>query len=148
MKNRQRKDPIATAMSACTVLTASEIEMLTKPIHEAQEAMRKGMGTERHFESLCSALHVSKGFDKSSGFKVLTDYANPAEAALMGIARRASESGAWKSVTLYADELDAISLLVSVHVAQLKQVTYGEYVAAVNFVIAKIRSTGGDVTVV
>lgn len=69
----------------------------------------------------------------------------PIARALVAVEQRATAAGPWRTPTLYAAEIDAISTLVDVHLYQLQQLSYGEFRAVYQKTIGQVRTQGGQV---
>ena len=138
---------IADAQSRASKLLHRELKAITEPMRHAVNQARKGLLVERQWLVLCSALNVGQAIEAGGVVRGLIPQLDAAHDALQAINDRATanETRPWKQPTLYAAEIDAINTLVTVHIYQLKQVSYGEYQEAWRLATARVKSAGGRV---
>ena len=140
---------LATVTSRVALVDKDDQASVTQPIDQAFTAMRQAVGSEQDWAYLCSAINVAQAIEKQGVVKGLCGHFHLAELALEAIKKRAadqpSHQGQWHPVELYIDEIDAIKDGITLHKFQLKNLSTGEVIKALNYAQAEIRSSGGKV---
>lgn len=143
---RELLNPIRVAINAATRLTDAEIAGVMQSIDAAAEAMRTGTATAANWLNLVTAAQVAICIEEQGLVRGLYEPLHEADRALAAIEARArAATGQWSAPTLYAAELLAIRELVHLHRFQIRQLSAGEFRAAVRRAIALQRSRGGRV---
>jgi hypothetical protein len=139
----QPTDPIALAYKRAALVTASELASITAPLEVALKALREGAATEWHWSLLASAINCAMAIEKQGVVKGLHAELRAAELALESIACRANAGGAWQATAPYYVELDAIETAIKLHKFQLRKLSGGEVIKALDYAEAKVRNSGG-----
>lgn len=139
--------PMRIATGQATRLTAKELASITGPLTTATEAMAQGKGDRRVWEHLCSALNTGRAIEAGRVVRGMAGHFDDIERVLEAIAARAGEHNTpptWTAPALRFNEMEAVRLLAELHTFQLSQLSYGEYRAAVELAIARVRSGKGE----
>lgn len=138
-------DPLRVARNQATTLTDAELAQISGPIRAAFDALRRGAATDDHWCVLAGALRMAQNIERQGVVRGLAHHLRAADAALAAVEQRATRTDHWRTPTLYAAEIDAISTLVDVHLYQLQQLSYGEFRAVYQQTIGQVRTQGGQV---
>ena len=139
--------PLRIATGQATRLTAKELATITRPLTAAAEAMAQGKGDRRAWEHLCSALNTGRAIEAGRVVRGMAGHFDNIERVLEAIAARAGEHDTpttWTAPALRSCEMAAVRLLAELHTFQLSHLSYGEYRAAVDLAIARVRSGKGE----
>lgn len=140
--------PLAIARGQASCLTQAELDTALSGAREACRLLALGRGTQAHWISLCSALNVARAIEDGGAVRGLTEHLDSIERAINAISRRACKSeqlDTWTPPALWAAEIDAIRLLVTLYTHQLKHLSYAEYQAAWRLATARVQSARGQV---
>lgn len=136
---------MATVKNRVALVTAADQASVTAPIDAAFQAMRESIGGEWHWAMLCSAVNCAMAIEKQGVVKGLRGHLHSAELALQAISQRAMANGHWQATEVYVAEIEAIDTAIDLHKFQLKKLSTGEVIKALDYAQAEVRSTGGKV---
>lgn len=125
-------------------LTEPEVREAITPAQTCLAKLREGVATEDQHTVLATSLLLALEIERSGIVRGLQEHLASARAALDAIRARALASGVWRATPLYFFELQALQDAVELHEFQLRQLSAGELNTAVNRLIARTRSTGGQ----
>lgn len=134
-----------TALYRAARLTDAEIRETLAPAHACLARLREGVATEDQHAVLSTCMQVAMSIEDGGIVRGLREHIAAAQAALSTIRARALASGAWRPTSLYFHELDALRDAVEFHEHQLRYLSAGELHAIVGKLIARTRSSGGQV---
>lgn len=134
---------MALVCQRVALVTPAELAEVMAPLHAASRALREGVATEWQWSVLASSINAAMAVEKQGVVKGLHEHLHAAELALQGIYRRAMQGGTWRPTALYYLELDVINTAVDLHEFQLKQLSHGEVIRALDYAQAEVRSSGG-----
>lgn len=137
--------PLVIATTRAAPLTTAEITRLTRGIYEAVEKARTGHMTEGGWYRLCTALNEGQAIEAGGVVRGLSERLDAAHDVLDAIAQRAETTGKWVPPTLWANELECLRELADLYKFQLGQLSYGEYRAARDLAVARVKSAKGQV---
>ena len=138
-------DTMKLASHRAARLSQAEVAEVMQPLRQAFQALREGVASEWHWSIAASAVNAAKAIERQGVVKGLHEHLRSADAALQAIYTRAMATGPWRPTPLHWHELDAIHAAVDLHEYQLKQLSRGEVLRAIDKAAAEIRSTGGRV---
>ena len=134
-------DTILIAMHRASKPDASNVQEIHAAMQASFKALREGVATELQWSILAGSLDVSKAIERQGVVRGLSEHLASAEQALQAIYNRARMSDGWHPPVLHFHELDAIREFVDLLYAyQLRQLSRGEFLAAINSAKGKIRS--------
>lgn len=139
---------IDVAVGKATRLSEKELDTALAGPSDAARMLTLGRGNQEHWITLCTALNVAKAIESGGTVRGLTEHLVHIERALNSISRRACKNeqlDSWSAPALYATEIDAVHLLVTLYKYQLKQLAYAEYQAAWRLATARVQSSQGQV---
>ena len=140
---------MATVKARVALITTADLADVMDPIDKAFTAMRQAVGSEMDWAHLCSAINVAQGVEKQGIVRGIYGHLHAAELALQAIKQRAmtqpTRMGNWAPVELHIDEIEIIKEAILLHKYQLKKLSTGEAMRAINYAQAEVRSTGGTV---
>jgi hypothetical protein len=108
----------------------------------ASKAMREGVASEKHWSILAGGVSMAQAIESQGVVRGMKEHWDSTEQALDTIFKRARSTGAWKSPTLYFDEIDMITAFVNLHGFQVRRLSHGEYRAAIASAGGQIRASG------
>lgn len=138
-------DVMSTVRNRVALVTPADQASVTAPLDAALKAMREGNGGEWHWAHLRSAVNCAMAVEKQGVVKGLRDHLHSAELALQAISQRAMANGCWQATEVFDAEIEAIDTAIDLHKFQLKNLSTGEVIKALDYAQAEIRSTGGKV---
>lgn len=141
----QLANPFLAARNGATKLTQCELNAIIPPVKAAFIQLLRGLGRDDDWCILAGALSVAANIERLGVVKGLKGQLDAADRALTAIEVRASESGEWRSPTLYSEEIYALDALLFVHTYQLKQLSFSEYRRALDTAEAQHRTKGVQV---
>lgn len=120
-------NPFLVARNHATLLTADELATMATPLRAAAERMRRGLASDNDWALLGGSLQLAMAIERQGVVRGLAGHLDEIDRALVAIEARATQAGVWQAPTLYFHELDAVQLLLDLHLYQLQQLTYGEF---------------------
>ncbi len=148
MKRAARKprtvyaDPMRVARNMATTLTPAELAQISVPVRAAFDRLRKGAATSNDWRVLAGSLMIARNIERQGVVRGLAEHLDSADRALVAVEARATDTGTWRSPTLYASEIEAIDTFVDLHLFQLKQLSYAEFKAAHRTTEGQARTRG------
>jgi malonyl CoA-acyl carrier protein transacylase len=146
---RPRWPASANTMSIATrraaLVTAQDLHTVMAPLKEAMKALREGVATDWQWSMLASSINCAKAIEQQRVVRGLGEHLSSAELALEAVYKRAMATRAWRTTALHWHELDAIQAGIELHEFQLKQLSTGEVIRALDLAQAEVRSSGGKV---
>jgi hypothetical protein len=139
------RNPITVAMRRASKIPADEVATVMLPIAESFTAMREGVATEPQWLILAGSVELALAIERQGVVRGVAGHLTAAEAALAAIKHRAMERGAWRSTSLYWQEIEALDTFLAIHKYQLENLSEGEWQRAANQAEAVVRSAGGQV---
>jgi hypothetical protein len=119
-----------------------DVDDVMRIMTAAGKAMREGVATEMHWSILAGGVSMGQAIERQRVVRGMAGHLVSTEQALNTIFKRAHSTGAWKSLTLYFDEIDMITAFINLHSFQVRQLSRGEYRAAIASAGGEIRSSG------
>ena len=138
-------NPFLVARNHATLLTADELATMATPLRAAAERMRRGLASADDWALLSGSLQMARTIEAQGVVRGLAGHLDEIDRALVAIEARATQAGAWQAPTLYFHELDAVRLLLDLHLYQLQHLTFGEFRRAHDITAAQMRSRGVQV---
>lgn len=139
------KNPIRTALAYGTRLSAQELEDVVRPFKQCLAAARAGVATHIQHLVLHTQTILAVEIESTRIVRGLAGHIAQAQAALESWEQRAMTSGTWLPTALEFAEQDTLATFMDVHEYQLQQLSAGEIYRASQRMIARARSTGGEV---
>lgn len=129
---------------ARTVPTTA-IAVAMSSIVSSFKALREGVATESQWHILAGSVELSLAIERQGTVLGLAGHLTAAEAALVGIKRRAMERGTWRPVQPHWQEIEDVETFVALHTHQLEVLGAEERQRALQQAEAIVRSAGGQV---
>jgi len=133
------------ARSQATRLTPDELAKVMVPLRGALDQLRRGLASDNDWALLGGSLQLAMAIERQGVVRGLAGHLDEIDRALVAIEARATHAGAWQAPTLYFHELDAVQLLLDLHLYQLQHLTFGEFRRAHDTTAAQMRSRGVQV---
>jgi len=130
------------ALGRAALLTGNEITDIMSPVRTAAVAMRTGRATRKQWELLAGQVDVATAIEDLGIVKGLRSFIAAADLALQHINARCYRAGHWRTPTLYANEITAITEFSTWHDWQVRQLSWAEYRAACDRAAGRITSAG------
>lgn len=134
-----------TALFRAARLTDAEVRSTIAPAQACLTRLREGVATEDQHTVLATCMQVAMEIERSGIVRGLREHIASAQAALETIRTRALASGAWRPTALHFHELDALRDAVEFHEFQLRALSAGELNTIAARLLARTRSSGGQV---
>ena len=134
---------MATAKARVALVVPQDIASVTTPLAAAFTALRRGVGSEWDWVQACSAINAAMAIEKQGIVKGLHGHMHAAELALQAISQRALANGHWQPTELFLQEIDDISEAIALHKYQLRKLSTGELIKALDYAQAIIFGSGG-----
>lgn len=131
--------------NAVTKPQKHDVDEVMRIIAAASKAMLQGVATEQHWYVLAGGVSMAQAIESQGVVRGMKEHWDSTDKALDTIFKRAHSTGAWKSPTLYFDEIDMITAFVNLHGFQVRQLSRGEYRAAITSAGGQIRASGCSV---
>jgi hypothetical protein len=122
-----------------------DIDEVMRIMTAASKAMLQGVATEKHWSILAGGVSMGQAIERQGIVRGMKEHMASTEQALNTIFKRARTSGAWKSPTLYFDEIDMITTFINLHDFQVRQLSRGEYSDVIASAGGQIRASGCSV---
>lgn len=122
-----------------------DVDEVMRIMTAASKAMLQGVATEKHWSVLAGGVSMGQAIERQGVVRGMSEHLASTEQALNTIFKRAHTSGAWKSPTLYFDEIDMISTFINLHDFQVRQLSRGEYSDVIASAGGQIRASGCSV---
>jgi len=141
-------DPMRLAMAHAGLITPAELERHLRPLRHSAEQARLGRLTEGQWLVLCTALNDGRAIESQGVVRGFAAELDVIHDALTDIGERATqrETRPWVPCACRASELAAVRDLVRIYSFQIKHLSFGEYQAAHRVALARVRSSGGEVS--
>jgi hypothetical protein len=141
-------DPVKLAMAHAGLITPEELERHLRPLRHSAEQARLGLLTEGQWLVLCTALNDGRAIESQGVVRGFAAELDVIHDALTDIGYRATqrETRPWAPCACRASELAAVRDLVRIYSFQVKNLSFGEYQEAHRIAVARVRSSGGEVT--
>ena len=139
---RPLKNPINMALLSATRLTEAEIEHSMQAIRRCLAMLREGQATSDQVDVLDTSIGISQAIEDSRIMHGLSEPIAAAQGALQTIRQRATRTGAWQPTACWAAELDAVTVGIGWHKAQLRQLSAGELHQIIHKFINTAKSQG------
>ncbi len=138
------QNPVRLAAWQAARLSSHQVEAIMAPLCRAFTALREGVATELQWAHLVSALNIADSISLTSPVRGTRGHITPAQHALDGFMRRATQaSGEWLPTELYLEERDLIRDALDVYQALLRHITRADFQRAEDHAVADVRSTAG-----
>ena len=143
-------DPLAVALHRAAKPSRADRADVLAPLQRAIKALRQGQATEQHWILAAGAVAVAQAIERQGVVRGLAGHLQTAELTLQAIHDRALRigHGRWLRVTLYFDELDALTTFEDLHTYQLNQLGRAEIIAALDAAARAVKADGHTVTLV
>lgn len=128
--------------SAVTKPPKHDVDEVMHIMAAASKAMLQGVATEQHWSVLAGGVSMAQAIESQGVVRGMKEHWDSTDKALDIIFKRAHSTGAWKSPTLYFDEIDMITAFVNLHGFQVRRLSRGEYSAAIASAGGQIRASG------
>lgn len=138
-------DTLSLVCRRIALISEAELTEVMQPVQQAFKALREGVADEWQWSVLASSINAAMAIEKQGVVKGLREHLHAAELALQSIGKRAMDTKEWRPTALYYVELDAIKTAIELHEFQLKQLSHGEVIRALDYAQAEIRCSGGRV---
>lgn len=122
-----------------------DVDDVMNIMKDASKAMLQGVASEKHWSVLAGGVSMGQAIERQGVVRGMEGHLASAEEALDTIFKRAHTSGAWKSPTLYFDEIDMITTFINLHDFQVRQLSRGEYSDVIASAGGQIRASGCSV---
>jgi hypothetical protein len=122
-----------------------DVDEVMRIMTAASKAMREGVATEMHWSILAGAVSMGQAIERQRMVRGMSGHLTSTEQALDTIFKRAHRTGAWKSPSLYFDEIDMITTFINLHNFQVRQLSRGEYQDVIASAGGQIRASGCSV---
>jgi hypothetical protein len=144
----QPHNPVRLAMAHAGLILPEELERHLHPLRHSAEQARLGKLTEGQWLVLCTALNDGKAIESQGVVRGFSADLDVIHDALTDIGERATqrETRPWVPCACRASELAAVRDLVRIYSFQIKNLSFGEYQEAHRVALARVRSSGGEVT--
>ena len=119
-----------------------DVDDVMRIMTAAGKAMREGVATEMHWSILAGGVSMAQAIERKGVVRGMTEHWDSTEQALDTIFKRAHSTGAWKSPTLYFNEIDLITEFINLHKFQVRRLSRGEYRDAIASAGGQIRASG------
>ncbi len=138
---RATHNPFIVARNQATRLTATELDEVMVPLRAVATRMRQGLASHDDHATLDGSLRMAKSIEQQGIVRGLAGHLADIERALAAIGQRACTStGRWQAPTLHFHEIEALQLLLELHLFQLKQLSFAEFRRAYDLTVAHVRS--------
>ncbi len=136
-------DTMATAKARVALVVPEDMQSVTAPLAAAFTALRRGIGSEWDWAQVASAMNAAQAIEKKGIVKGLHGHIHNAELALQAISQRAMANGHWQPTALCLSEIEDIDQAIALHKFQLRKLSTGELIKALDYAQAEVRSSGG-----
>ena len=130
------------ARSRASLPTQQTLDTIIDTLQGCFEALRRGTVTELQFAVLKGGVCTSTAIERQGVVKGLTRVTQEADVALDDVWNRITRHGRWQPTGLHYQELTAISDFVNLHIWQIRQLSHGEYLAAIRTGVGLMGATG------
>ena len=127
-------DTIKLARQQAAQLPVADRAEILGMLRQAIQALREGVASELQWSIAAGAVALALAIERQGIVRGLHGHFKAVEQALQDIYDRAMRTGGgrWIRVTLYFNELDALTDLLGFHSYQIRQLGRAEFLAAVN----------------
>jgi len=130
------------ARSRASLPTQQTLDAIIDTLKGCFAALRTATVSEMQFAVLKGAISTATAIERQGVVKGLTRVTQEADAALDSVWNRITRHGLWQPTGLHYQELVAISDFVNLHIWQIRQLSHGEYLAAIRTGVGLMGATG------
>ena len=130
------------ARSRASMPTQQTLDAIIDTLKGCFAALRTATVSEMQFAVLKGAISTATAIERQGVVKGLTRVTQEADAALDEVWNRITRHGRWQPTGLHYQELVAISDFVNLHIWQIRQLSHGEYLAAIRTGVGLMGATG------
>lgn len=141
----RRRLPMQVARYKAGKLTPNELAKMRASLQPDFDALCAGQATRKQFAGVSTACELALAIERKGVVKGLRDILIQIEQLLLSLKTYSDKTHGWVPPSLTPEQIEALRELLSLHLWQLQQLSYGEYQAAWKNMLGHISSQGGEI---
>lgn len=137
-----RADNFAIAAHNALAFNAQEIEGINGHMKRHYDALRQGRAARTSFAGICTYCELGLAIERMGVVRGLGEQLKKAEDTLRTIKARCDLPSGWRPPVLNWQEMAILDELRTMHLFQLRQLSYAEYKRAWEMMVCQVEKEG------